>query len=154
VVQDAPKAGQNRKRNCKVWVLSVFRSKPSCSPIRNVIAGRVPAGVCAWTSGIWVPVGRSPDEPRAFLSLFYSALILSAAWGLQSAISLVSSGSTFIVFVRTSQIVKHPPSYLTISQQRDNHGNSHVSLGLRSYFHEFPVLILLTLNDLTRGQMI
>jgi hypothetical protein len=57
-------------------------------------------------------------------------------------------------FVRTSRVVKHPSSYLTILQQRDKRGNSHVSLGLRSYFHEFPFLILLALNDLTRGQMI
>lgn len=39
VVQDAPKAAQNRRRNCKVWVLSVFHLKQRCSLIHNVKAG-------------------------------------------------------------------------------------------------------------------
>jgi hypothetical protein len=99
VVQDASKDGQNRKRNCRVWVLSVFHSKQRYSLIRNVKAGTCSGRrVCLNVLNFWVPVGRSPDEPRVFLSLFYSAFILSAAWGLQSAISLVSSGNTFILY--------------------------------------------------------
>jgi hypothetical protein len=38
VVQEAPKACQNRKHDCRVWVLSVFHLKQRCSLIHNVRA--------------------------------------------------------------------------------------------------------------------
>lgn len=39
VVQEAPKAGQNRNHNCRIWVLSVFHLKQRCSLIHSVRAG-------------------------------------------------------------------------------------------------------------------
>lgn len=138
VVQDASEVGQNLKRNCGLWVLSVFRLKQRCSLIRSV-----KAGTCSGR-GVrlnFLNFGPSLEIACRTTYLLYIVLFCFYFVGGLRITKCHISGVEWTHFHIICAYFTNRQASIFISHEFCNsvaNAESLVFHGLRSYFLEFP----------------